>query len=447
MKDQNLQIENWDFYVKAINWYVDEMMLKLTKAEGSALLLIIRKTLGWGKKQDAISYSQFMKFCDLSCDGVTRAIQKLEKMNIIKIIRPGNRKINIYEFNTTLVSSVAVAKTTPLSGVPKSKLHCSPVYTAEQGTPLSSCTSNKNSLNSSLNSLTCVNVLPEKILPAKQGEAPRRETKKAESEKTEKAEISNSSEIEKSEKEKAKKRKREEIKMKLQKIDREAKENKSKASESFKAILPEKEKTEIFSTSSEGSNGVPENNPEVPEAKTKEREVYSTLDEYNPSSVSKYNKEKYFSNGFEPPDSEKSRGTKFRERRQKKLDNGKEIDCNEAASIFKEQYIALGLGSYDLDSNHRKKLKELLLRRGTVEVLKIIEYYLKNFEEIHKDNGINATKPEINIMIGYLNKFLSEALEEKIVKKKGDPGNANVPAEFRSVVTWEGLTEEEGRVK
>ena len=88
-----------------------------------------------------------------------------------------------------------------------------------------------------------------------------------------------------------------------------------------------------------------------------------------------------------------------------------------------------------------------MLRRGTVEVLKIIEYYLKNFEEIHKDNGINATKPEINIMIGYLNKFLSEALEEKIVKKKGDPGNANVPAEFRSVVTWEGLTEEEGRVK
>src|SRR3972149_4849940 len=58
---------------------------------------IIRKTYGWGKKEDAISLSQFCLATGINKPHVCKAITTLKKMNIITL--KGNATANIYAFN------------------------------------------------------------------------------------------------------------------------------------------------------------------------------------------------------------------------------------------------------------------------------------------------------------------------------------------------------------
>ena len=59
--------------------------------------VIIRKTFGFHKKEDAISLSQFCLATGLSKSHVCRALQTLKKMNLIT--EKGNAIANIYRFN------------------------------------------------------------------------------------------------------------------------------------------------------------------------------------------------------------------------------------------------------------------------------------------------------------------------------------------------------------
>jgi phage replication O-like protein O len=57
------------------------------------LLVIIRKTYGFNKKKDKISFSQFSKQTNIKRSNCFRAIKKLEKMNLITVKRNANSSI------------------------------------------------------------------------------------------------------------------------------------------------------------------------------------------------------------------------------------------------------------------------------------------------------------------------------------------------------------------
>ena len=61
--------------------------------------VIIRKTYGFHKKQDAIALSQFCLATGLKKPTVCKAINKLKKMNLIIITQKGNGQANIVRFN------------------------------------------------------------------------------------------------------------------------------------------------------------------------------------------------------------------------------------------------------------------------------------------------------------------------------------------------------------
>lgn len=76
--------------------------LAQTRIPGEArqiLDVIIRKTYGFNKKQDAISLSQFILATNLKRPNICRAINKLKQMNIIIVIQKDNGDTTLYRFN------------------------------------------------------------------------------------------------------------------------------------------------------------------------------------------------------------------------------------------------------------------------------------------------------------------------------------------------------------
>ncbi len=80
------------------NFYFDALMSKLSPSALSILLYVIEQTLGEGFDRAAISFSQFQKLCNLSCDSVTDGIRELEDLNAIEVIRqgPGRGKVSTF---------------------------------------------------------------------------------------------------------------------------------------------------------------------------------------------------------------------------------------------------------------------------------------------------------------------------------------------------------------
>ncbi|MBN2073624.1 MAG: replication protein [Actinobacteria bacterium] len=74
--------------------------IKLTSYETRILLYIMRKTFGWGKNEDAISYTQFEDATGISRRHIGRALLSLEDKKIIKISRPG--PVNSYSVNSNV---------------------------------------------------------------------------------------------------------------------------------------------------------------------------------------------------------------------------------------------------------------------------------------------------------------------------------------------------------
>lgn len=73
--------------------------IRLSGEEMQVLWVIFRKTYGWHKKTDLISYGQFSECTGLSRQHVLRAVKKLLPKMVIRVTKNGDSGINLYEFN------------------------------------------------------------------------------------------------------------------------------------------------------------------------------------------------------------------------------------------------------------------------------------------------------------------------------------------------------------
>jgi phage replication O-like protein O len=85
-------------FTKIRNDILEELCkISLTAEETRILYVIFRKTYGWSKKLDHISYSQFSLMTGISRSHISRIINKLEEKRIIIVLR--NESTNMYGFN------------------------------------------------------------------------------------------------------------------------------------------------------------------------------------------------------------------------------------------------------------------------------------------------------------------------------------------------------------
>jgi len=77
------------------NALIDNLMAELTGNELKCYLVIVRKTKGWQKNEDAISISQFVELTKLSNRVVIQCCKSLEEKGLIES-RTGHRNTNVY---------------------------------------------------------------------------------------------------------------------------------------------------------------------------------------------------------------------------------------------------------------------------------------------------------------------------------------------------------------
>jgi phage replication O-like protein O len=112
----NPQAENG--HIDIANEIVEALArVRLSGEEVQVLWVILRKTYGWHKKEDAISLSQFSELTGLSRQHVLRAIKKLLPKMVITVSNNGNRHPNTYKFNKNFDDwKVLPKKGTPNNG-------------------------------------------------------------------------------------------------------------------------------------------------------------------------------------------------------------------------------------------------------------------------------------------------------------------------------------------
>lgn len=87
------QVENG--YTKISNELLEAVIaIRLSGEESQVFWHLVRKTYGFGKKEDAISMGQFSKATGINRPCICRALNKLIAKNIV--IKKDNRKANIY---------------------------------------------------------------------------------------------------------------------------------------------------------------------------------------------------------------------------------------------------------------------------------------------------------------------------------------------------------------
>jgi phage replication O-like protein O len=96
-------------YTQIPNVYFDSIMQTLNGSENLVFLAIMRKTFGWRKKKDRISYSQIMKMTGLAKSTTASSLKKLEDEGLISAERTGQ---NITYFVN--VEETAVPKIEPV---------------------------------------------------------------------------------------------------------------------------------------------------------------------------------------------------------------------------------------------------------------------------------------------------------------------------------------------
>ena len=78
-------------YTQVPNVFFDDILEGLNLAETKVLLAIMRKTFGWQKQIDRISYSQIVKMTGLSKVSISSGIKSLEEKDIIFVVRKGQK--------------------------------------------------------------------------------------------------------------------------------------------------------------------------------------------------------------------------------------------------------------------------------------------------------------------------------------------------------------------
>ena len=110
----NPQLENG--YTKIANEILEALCkFRIPGEQMQCLLVIFRKTYGYGKKEDAISNSQFVKETGLKKGNVSRAISELSKKQLV--IKNDNGKIPTYRFNKDYSKWQVLSKLQPVINI------------------------------------------------------------------------------------------------------------------------------------------------------------------------------------------------------------------------------------------------------------------------------------------------------------------------------------------
>lgn len=82
------------------NAFVDEMLDKVSGNACKVYLLIVRKTRGWQKEKDCISYSQIQKIAGIkSHETIKNALNELLELGLIKVKQGNEKTPNQYRLN------------------------------------------------------------------------------------------------------------------------------------------------------------------------------------------------------------------------------------------------------------------------------------------------------------------------------------------------------------
>ncbi len=88
------------------NAFVDEMLCKLSGNACKIYLLIVRKTRGWHKEADRISYSQIQKYTGINHRAtVSKAIDELLKVGLISVQKGNEKSMSEYRLNDDFCGS------------------------------------------------------------------------------------------------------------------------------------------------------------------------------------------------------------------------------------------------------------------------------------------------------------------------------------------------------
>ena len=92
--------ERQGHYTQIDNLVIDELMQTLSGLQFKVLMVIIRKTIGWGKEEDNISLSQIRQTAGTTNkNSVIEAIRHLEAQGLIIVSRPGGVATNSFSLN------------------------------------------------------------------------------------------------------------------------------------------------------------------------------------------------------------------------------------------------------------------------------------------------------------------------------------------------------------
>lgn len=154
----NPQLENG--YVKIANDIFDALSrIRISGEARQVLDVIIRKTYGYNKKEDAISLSQFCLATGMRRGDVIRGAKKLMDMNIIS--KKANDIANVYRINKDFDTWKPLAK--KLRGVAKKQISISKIANNDkQKSYIQKTVSKDNTTKDILQSKTIAPVVPKK---------------------------------------------------------------------------------------------------------------------------------------------------------------------------------------------------------------------------------------------------------------------------------------------
>jgi len=122
-------------YTQIPNVYFDEIMQTLNQTENIVFLVIMRKTFGWHKKRDKISYSQIMEITGIkSRSTVSTALKGLLEKGLIETQKAGqliSYTVSINELVQKIDQSKNCTGTSPNSVLVEPKTSPNSVHTKE----------------------------------------------------------------------------------------------------------------------------------------------------------------------------------------------------------------------------------------------------------------------------------------------------------------------------
>ena len=122
-------------YTQIPNVYFDEIMQTLNQTENIVFLVIMRKTFGWHKKRDKISYSQIMEITGIkSRSTVSTALKGLLEKGLIETQKAGqliSYTVSINELVQKIDQSKNCTGTSPNSVLVQPKTGTETVHTKE----------------------------------------------------------------------------------------------------------------------------------------------------------------------------------------------------------------------------------------------------------------------------------------------------------------------------